>query len=290
MMNFLKPFLAAFILILIAIGCNITDYPGYKKTENGIYYQLFKIGDDTSRCKYYDYITANITYRTLKDSLFFEGQRKFRISKTDFSGSIDECITMLGKEDSASFIISASDFFKKTLSSDLPPFLKETDLFRMDISVLDVQTTEEYINEKEAFMKWIEDFGEYEKTILTQYIDNSRLKISPLTSGMYYIPILKGNETGVNMGDTIVVHYEGRFLNGKFFDSTRKRNEPFQFVYGQQWQVIKGMEDAIALMHEGEKALFIMPSGLAFGESGSSTGIVPPFTSLIFEVELVSVN
>jgi FKBP-type peptidyl-prolyl cis-trans isomerase FkpA len=87
-----------------------------------------------------------------------------------------------------------------------------------------------------------------------------------------------------------VVHYEGRFLNGKFFDSTRQRNDPFQFVYGQQWQVVKGMEEAIGMMHEGEKALFIMPSGLAFGQTGSSTGIVPPFTSLIFEVELLLVK
>ena len=50
------------------------------------------------------------------------------------------------------------------------------------------------------------------------------------------------------------------------------------------------MEDAIGMMHEGEKALFIMPSELAFGENGSSTGIIPPFTSLIFEVELVAIH
>jgi FKBP-type peptidyl-prolyl cis-trans isomerase len=226
----------------------------------------------------------------MSDSMFFSGRRKFRISKPSFIGSVDECLTLLGKEDSASFIISANDFFKKTLSSDLPSFIKETDKIKIHFRIDEIQTTEDYLKEKQAFMKWIDDFGEYEKTILKQYIEGSKLHISPLNSGMFYIPLVKGNETAVKTGDTVTIHYEGRFLNGKFFDSTRKRNEPFQFVRGQQWQVIKGMEDAIAMMHEGEKALFIMPSDLAFGESGSSTGIIPPFTSLIFEVELMAVN
>jgi len=278
------------LIVVFISSCNKSDYPGFNKHKSGIHYKLFKIGDDTIKCHYNDYITANISYRTLNDSLFFCGQRKFRISEPSFQGSIDECITFLGKEDSAGFIISAVDFFTKTLSSELPSFLKETDKIRIDISILDVQTTESFLKEKQAFLKWIEDFGEYEKTIIKQYIEGSKLKITPLNSGMYYIPIAKTIGDSVKTGDTIVVHYEGRFLNGKFFDSTRKRNEPFQFVYGQQWQVIKGMEEAIGLMHEGEKALFIMPSGMAFGETGSSTGIIPPFTSLIFEVELISVN
>jgi FKBP-type peptidyl-prolyl cis-trans isomerase FkpA len=289
-MSSIKTITAFAIVLLMVTSCNHSDYPGYKKTKNGIHYRLAKIGDDTTRCHYSDYITANIAYRTMGDSQFFSGTRKFRIAQASFAGSIDECITLLGKDDSASFILSAADFFKKTLSSELPSFLKQTDKIKIQIRIDDVQTTENYIKEKEAFMKWIDDFGEYEKTIIQQYIEDSKLRIKPLASGMYYIPLSKGNEKGVKTGDTITIHYEGRFLNGKFFDSTRKRNEPLQFVYGQQWQVIKGMDDGIGMMHEGEKALFIMPSGLAFGENGSSTGIIPPFTSLIFEVELISVN
>ena len=275
----------------VFLGCSQkAEYPGYTKSKTGFYYKLVKIGEDGSKCQFNDYVTIDIRYKTVKDSAFFAGRRKFQISKPDFPGAIDECLTMLAKEDSACFILSASDFFKRTLLSDLPPFLKETDKMKIEVSVLDIQTTKQFALEKEAFLRWIDDFGEYEKTILKQYLDGSKLKVSPLTSGMYYLPIKSGNNKGVKLGDTIVVHYEGKFLNGKFFDSTRERNEAFQFVYGQQWQVIKGMEEAIGIMHEGEKALFIMPSELAFGQTGSSTGIIPPFTSLIFEVELVSVK
>ncbi len=267
-----------------------SEYPGYTKTETGFWYKLIRIGEDGAKCQFNDYVTLDICYKTMKDSLFFSGRRKFQISKPDFPGAIDECLTMLAKDDSASFILSASDFFKRTLSSDLPPFLKSGDKMKVDITILDIQTPVQYAQEKEAFLHWIEDFGDYEKTILKQFLDGSKLKVKPVSSGMYYLTVKKGNDKGVSLGDTVVVHYEGRFLNGKFFDSTRQRNEAFQFVYGQQWQVIKGMEEAIGMMHEGEKALFIMPSELAFGQTGSSTGMIPPFTSLIFEVELVSVN
>jgi FKBP-type peptidyl-prolyl cis-trans isomerase len=282
---------ALFCLILGITSCATqSEYPGYTLTKEGFYYKLLKIGEDGAKCQFNDYVTVDICYKTMKDSLFFVGRRKFQISKPDFPGAIDECITMLAKDDSASFILSASDFFKRTLSSDLPPFLKAGNKMKVNISILDIQTPQQFAQEKEAFLQWIEDFGEYEKTILKQYLEGSKINAKPTASGMYCLTLKSGNDRGVNPGDTVVVNYEGRFLNGKFFDSTRQRNEPFQFVYGQQWQVIKGMEDAIGMMHEGEKSLFIMPSELAFGENGSSTGLIPPFTSLIFEVELLSVK
>ncbi|MDP4209625.1 MAG: FKBP-type peptidyl-prolyl cis-trans isomerase [Bacteroidota bacterium] len=283
------------LCLLVVLGFSTcgekkSEYPGYTPHQNGFFYKLIKIGDEAPKCQYNDYVTVDINYKTIKDSLFFSGRRKFQISKPDFPGAIDECLTFLAKDDSASFIISASQFFKKTLSSNLPSFLKEGDKIKVDVSIIDIQTPKQYAKEKEAFLRWIDDFGEYEKTILKQYIDGAKIKSAPLASGMYHLVLKAGNERAVKVGDTVVVHYEGRFLNGKFFDSTRERHEAFQFVYGQQWQVIKGMEEAIGMMHEGEKALFIMPSELGFGTTGSSTGIIPPFTSLIFEVELESIK
>jgi FKBP-type peptidyl-prolyl cis-trans isomerase FkpA len=279
-----------FIVFVFAHCTQKPQYPGYSKAKDSFYYQLIKLGDDSLKCSYNDYITADILYRTMHDSVFFRGRRKFQISRPGFPGSLDECLTRLSKGDSASFIISASDFFKKTLSSGMPIFLKDQDSMKINIGVIDIESPQQYAREKEAFLKWTEDFGEYEKTVLKQFLDGSKIKAKPLSSGMYFLTLRKGNDKGVKQGDTVVVHYEGRFLNGKYFDSTRQRKEAFQFVYGQQWQVVKGMEEAIGIMHEGEKALCIMPSELAFGQEGSSTGIIPPFTSLIFEVELVSVK
>ncbi len=278
------------VFIFTFSACDyFSKYPGYDKTKSGIYFKLIKFGESSEKAKPGDYVTADIVYKTMSDSVFFEGRRKLQITEPTFIGAIDECFLMLAEDEKASFIISADDFFRKTLETTLPEFIHEEDPMIVEIDVIDIQTEDEYVMEKEAFLHWIEDFGDYEKVILRQYIDQEKINKEPTASGLYHLTLEQGNGEKVFVGDTVTVHYEGKFLNGKFFDSTKRRNSPFQFVYGRKWQVIPGMEEAIGRMEEGERALFIIPSQIGFGETGSSTGIVPPFTSTLFEVELMEV-
>jgi hypothetical protein len=251
---------------------------------------LHTLGDDSLKAEAGDYITAELTYLTMNDSVFFNGVRKFQVLQPEYEGAIDECFSMLSKDESATFIIPADNFFAVTLESPLPRFIKQGDKFKVQIRMIEIQPERDYLREKEAFLSWIEDFGDYEKVILKQFLAEEKLDVSPLPSGMYYLNLEPGSGKKVEPGDTVIVNYEGRFLNGKFFDSTVKRNEPFQFVYGTEWQVIEGLEKAIGIMHEGEKSLFILPSELAFGNRGSSSDLIPPFTSLIFEVEILKVS
>ncbi len=279
------------IIILIISGCNwFSKYEGYRRTWSGIHYKLLAIGEDNQKPEIGDFLTIEIKYKTIRDSVFFNGKRRIQLIKPEFKGSIDECFAMLSKGDKAEFIIYAADFFEKTLQTNLPSFISRTDDMKVEINLIDFQTVEDYEKQKIAFMKWIEDFGDYEKEILTQYLQQQKLNIKPTASGLYYMRIEPGNGRKVKPGDTVTIDYEGRFLDGKFFDSTKKRKESFQFVYGTEWQVIKGLEEAIGMMEENEKALVILPSDLAFGPSGSSTGIIPPYTSLIFEVEVKKIN
>jgi FKBP-type peptidyl-prolyl cis-trans isomerase FkpA len=279
------------ILIISIVACsNNSPYPGFSKGKHGIYFRLHKIGESNIKAKYTDYVTADIEYRTFKDSLFFKGRRKLQLLKTDVEGSIENCFTMLSEGESADFIISADLFFNRTLQTALPVFIPPGSMMKIRLDIIEIQTEQEYEKEKEAFLQWIEDFGDYEKVILQQFLKEEKLPVKPTESGLYYLKLREGTGKKVEKGDTVTVNYEGRFLNGKFFDSTIKRNQPFQFVYGTEWQVVKGLEEAIGMMRAGEKSLFIIPSELAFGTEGSSTGIIPPFTSTIFEVEIISVK
>ena len=286
----IKNILLPVLILFLIVSCSQSEYQGYKKTKDGIYYKLLSFGEGTEKAKPGDYITVDLVYKTLSDSVFFKSRRKFLLTEPQFEGSVDQCFAMLAENDHAGFIISADLFFNKTIQAQLPDFLKQGDNFIIEINMVEIQTPDEYAKEKEAFLHWIEDFGDYEKVILKQFINESKLNLQPASSGMYTLNLQKGNGVKVEQGDTIIFHFEGKFLNGKFFDSTRKRKEPFKFIYGQQWQVVEGLEKAIGMMEEGEKSIFILPSELAFGETGSSTGIIPPFTSLIFEVELLSVK
>lgn len=272
-------------IALLASSCS-SKYEGYSH-KNGIYYKLITIGDTVNPPHAGDYVTTQLRYATDRDSTFFSGNRTFQLTAPEFKGSIDECFLMLSAGDSASFIIDAEKFFLKTLQCPMPSFLKRGDNIRIDIRMSDIRTEDQYRRDKEEFLKWIEDFGEYEKLVLRNFIEKQKIDVEPTESGMYFITLEPGNGKPVEYGDIVTVHYEGRFLNGRFFDSTVKRNQPFEFVYGTELQVIAGLEDAIGRMREGQRALVILPSYLAWGEKGSSTGIIPPFTTVIYEVELL---
>ena len=265
-------------------------YEGFSKTDSGIYYKLHSFRESKKPVKPGDYITADITYKTMNDSVFFKGRRKFQITEPSYKGSIDECFLLLSKGENASFILPAKSFFKKTLETSLPSFFEENDSLMVMVDLLEVQRKDEFLKEKRAFLNWIKDFGDYEKVLLQQFLDRKEIDSDPTESGLYRVVLNEGIGPQVEEGDTVVIHYEGKFLNGKFFDSTKQRKQPFEFVYGTKMQVIEGLEEVIGKMQEGEKALAILPSEKAFGRTGSSTGIIPPYTSVIYEIDLVEVR
>lgn len=265
-------------------------FPNFSQTSTGVHYRLISLGEGTAKAAPTDYITVNISYRTINDSIFFYGTRKFQATEAHYKGAIDECFLMLMKGDSATFYIKAQPFFEKTLESALPKFINKDDFMRIDIRMIDIQSKNDFDLEVEAFMSWIEDFGEYEKVLIKQYMDGKKIAVEPTPTGLFIIPQVTTQNPLIEAGDTITVHFEGRFFNGKIFDSTRKRNEPFIFVYGEKWQVIPGIEEALGKMRKGEKSVLIIPSAMAFGEGGNSSGLIPAFTSVVFEVEVVDVN
>ena len=104
-------------------------------------------------------------------------------------------------------------------------------------------------------------------------------------SGLRMIVHKEGNGEKPSAGQTVSVHYTGLLETGKKFDSSHDRGSPISFPLGQG-RVIKGWDEAIALMSKGEKRTLVIPPELGYGERGSGRAI-PPNSTLIFEVELV---
>lgn len=128
---------------------------------------------------------------------------------------------------------------------------------------------------------------EKDKKALEQF-ESLKAKMTKTDSGLYYTILEKGSGEKAQDGKTVAVHYEGSLLNGNVFDSSFARNQPIEFKLGEG-MVIKGWDEGIALLNEGDKAMFLIPPELGYGAYGAG-GVIPPNAWLIFKVELVKIK
>jgi FKBP-type peptidyl-prolyl cis-trans isomerase FklB len=120
------------------------------------------------------------------------------------------------------------------------------------------------------------------------FLEANSKKDSVLTlpSGLQYKVIREGKGSKPTMNDKIKVHYTGTLIDGTVFDSSYKRNEPAEFNVGQ---VIPGWTEAMQLMPVGSKWKVFIPENLAYGSQSPQGSVIKPFSTLIFEVELLEI-
>jgi FKBP-type peptidyl-prolyl cis-trans isomerase len=109
----------------------------------------------------------------------------------------------------------------------------------------------------------------------------------PVVKEMQRTEIREGTGPAAKKGDTVLVHYVGYIPGGVKFDSTRDRNEPFQFTIGTG-EVIKGWDEAVPGMKKGGLRRVTIPPDMAYGPEGSPPKI-PPNAALTFEIELLDI-
>jgi len=117
-------------------------------------------------------------------------------------------------------------------------------------------------------------------------IDPSALTTNP--SGLRYQDLSRGEGAEATEGATAVVHYTGWLTDGKKFDSSRDRGEPFAFRLGAG-QVIAGWDEGVAGMKVGGRRKLVIPASLGYGQGGAPP-VIPPGATLVFDVELLGLQ
>ena len=119
---------------------------------------------------------------------------------------------------------------------------------------------------------------------ILSYISNESIDVMPKASGLVFIPTDNGNGDNPKLGDKVAFHYKGYYMNGEVFDSSYDKAYPLIVHLGNN-SVIKGLEEALLMMNKGAKAKVIIPFYLAYNDREYAP--VPPYSNLIFELELI---
>ena len=273
----------------------------FQRTPKGVMYTIYT-HSTAPKIKANDVITINVIQKTDKDSVFFSSYTagkpiKLQVQPSQTITDLMEVFPLLAPGDSALMKIPSDSVFKGHEESR-PPFLPKGSNLNFVVKIVNVQSLDDAMAEQKAEMA---KMGTDEAAAANKYIINNKLAVTTTASGLKYVVTKAGLKPKPLKGDTVYVNYTGKLLNGKVFDSSiqaiatqaglnqpGRTYEPISFPVGTS-QVIKGWDEGLLLLHEGSKATFVIPSSLAYGAQGGGDAI-PPFSTLVFDVELVKVK
>lgn len=289
--------LGAVIATLMITSCS--KYPGFKKSESGIFYKYYVESKDTLKATEGSILTMNLKYRLKiadKDSVIFNSadtHKPFEISlaKSEFKGDIYEAFGMLHKGDSATFIINAKDFFTKTAKNpNLPAGIDSTSMIYFDVKLLNIESLEA---RQKAEKEKADKFKSEEPGKIEAYITKNNVKVTPSATGVYVITQNPGSGRGIKKTDFVKINLTVSTIEGKKIFSTLDENKPITFEFGQPFDT-KGFEEAVATMKKGSKATVVVPSSMGFGEKGrkdrSGQDIITPFSPIVYDIEVLDLK
>jgi len=283
--------------LILAFGCTSSDFPGYEKDANGLHYRNYSVDVEADKSSMGDFLTLDLVYSNSEDSVLFNskdmaGGFRIPVQEPGYPGDFFYAVSKLHLNDSVAFVISADSFFLRTVGTPvLPAFVDAGDFLYFEAKLVKIQSKADFEKEQQIVAEnqrvIMDEMKQKEIDELNEYIEYNNIGLKPTESGLYYIQIRKGEGNPVEDGSKVKVHYTGIFLDGQKFDSSYDRDQAVEFEIGTP-NIIPGWNEGVKFMREGGKAVIIVPSKLAYGEQGR--GDIPPYTTLVFEVELLEVK
>ncbi len=265
--------------------------PDFQPLGDNVEACFVEVNADSAVAKPGDVWNMDFDYYNNNDSLIYASRdvaQDFLMyaPKKIAEGSVEKGIMMMHKGDSAVFRAPADVFFREVRKmKKLPAYVKPGDLLTFHVRMKNIYDGKEYQRQIDEYNERMEA---QELLILHDYVRNEGIKVQPSKTGLYKIINKQGYGADTAAGKMVTVHFVGSLLDGREFDNSYTRREPFTFQLGAG-KSIPGFEEGIATMHKGEICRLIMPSTLGYGSRGIS-GRIPAFSTLIFDVELVDMK
>jgi FKBP-type peptidyl-prolyl cis-trans isomerase len=285
-----------FILILLMVACS-DRFTGYEEQDSGLYFKLITIEDSSKRISETDYVQFKYLFSDYNNTELASDRILLKVNNTDHKGSLSEALALLNEKEIGEFIFPLSKLKSDLDGSLLLKGLADTTMLFAKVQIDSIYSEAGFKLAQDRFTNWVNqvdttDFDVFkEQELMDAFEIENKIESKSTGTGLRYFKIKSGNGKSISFGKRITISYRGSFLNGAEFNSTKQLENGVQdFYFGQELQVIKGIEEALLFMKEGDVTLLLLPSWIAFGENGSSTGIVPPKTPVYYEVEVKKVN
>lgn len=265
----------SFFIILSILACK-QEKKEFKVVDENFQYKLLAFDEHEKPYHQNEFVRASIKLIEGNDTIFNKLEFiPFQLNTLPFLNLISD----LKVGDSIFFKVKSS--FLKEQHFNIG-FSNDTSLLEGYLKIYEFLTIEEYNqftskNDPELI----------EQMMLNKYVKT--IKNFKKRNGVYVNTIQKGQGNSVEVGKTLTLKYKASFIDGIEFDNTHDQ-QFFEYTYGTPNQVIEGLDVALLGMKNKEKSKIIIPSQLAFGDKGSSTGIVPPFTTLVYDLEIIDIK
>jgi len=275
-------------LLLAVVSCTKKDKDGFTKTESGLWYKFIN-SSNGAKPEAGDIMQMEIIYLTASDSVLFDSKSKsdaFTVVKVEptFVGGVEEGFAMMSAGDSAHFKASADSIFEKTFHTTLPSYMKPGSLitFRVKLQNITSKSVHDSIKQAQDLEKRKAEFQQIEL-----FLKQNNMDVMPTENGAYMVTSKQGTGDFPAKGDTVMVTYTGRMLNGTVFDQSVDKKKPFRFVLGTN-MVIQGWEECMPFLNKGAVAKLLIPSDLGYG--ADDYGTLPGYSTLFFDVEIMDIK
>jgi len=266
---------------------------GFTADSTGLDYKWIIHGKDTQTARIGDFGEMNVVFKigdtiminTLEMNNHMPVPQQFQAPS--MKGDLMSGLLRMKAGDSAVFRM-LMDTLAVRAQQPKPNWVQPGDYATWEVKMVSIKTKaqmEASTLEKEQKQLAIDD-----KILLDYFKSHNIQNVKKTASGLYYTVSKKGSGISPKTGQEVSVNYTGKKMDGTKFDSNVdpafNHVEPLRFSLGKR-NVIKGWDEAVALMKKGMKATFYVPSTLAYGDRGADEKI-PPNTILIFDIELLS--
>ena len=270
------------ILICLSFA-SCHKYSGFKHDSSGYYYHYFNQNENNEQPQTGDFVVVNMGLRTTDTVISPMTQNNMLVDDL-YKGDIFCALRDMHLGDSATFIFNGPQFYEEFLGMGDYPFGKKP--IYVDVKLLKIMSKQDIEKAEERYQEHKKQLYHIEDSLIMDY--TAEYRINDKYHGLFYTLNKRGSGPQAKKNQTVQILFRGRRLDNTVFDTQLDPNNPFTFEVGKD-QVARGLDIIVQNMCVGDQLTIVLPSSYAFGEKGYQDFQIPPYTPVVYDVELLRI-